>query len=132
MATRPWTRTPIAPEEGVGMVYRRGAYRVQRLGRGFGWTVWCGHDFVATTPKLATGKVLAERHEAEHSYTMRAYRAPFTGVTFNHIMPPTPRYTMCRAVTGGPGSPLDLAEVDCRACLAAYTEAQRLIAKETA
>lgn len=182
MSARTWTREPIAPAEGVGKVYRRGDYQIQRLGRDSGWMVWHGDDFLAPVQRLAEGKALAWRHEIAQAwteahyeqrarglsdwnlrqahagavtrrdatqtevyageierrhatralveergrtqYTMRAYRAPFSGEVFNHIVPPVTRYTMCHALYSGPGEPLDLTRVDCQACVDAYMAAR--------
>lgn len=68
-----WTREPIAPAEGVGMVYTRNGYRVQRLGKANGWAVWHGADFLAPTPYLAAGKALATKHEIERARTLADY-----------------------------------------------------------
>jgi hypothetical protein len=76
-----WTRSPIAPEEGVGMVYARGDYRVQRLGKSFGWTVWHGRDFLGTTRFLVDGKALTWQYEIECAWIDAHYEYKARGLT---------------------------------------------------
>jgi hypothetical protein len=76
-----WTREPIAPEEGVGMVYSRNGYRVQRLGRHHGWTVWRGGDFLGPVQRLVEGKALTWRHEIEQAHTLANYEDRARGLS---------------------------------------------------
>lgn len=76
-----WTRSPIAPEEGVGIVYTRGDYRVQRLGKSNGWMVYDGADFLGTAPRLAEGKALTWKHEIEQAWIDALYEDRARGMT---------------------------------------------------
>jgi hypothetical protein len=58
-------------------------------------------------------------------YRMVSIRRPFSGGTFNHLRHVAETLTMCDHIRTESGGPVDLAEVDCIACLDAFTERTR-------
>lgn len=73
---------------------------------------------VLTKARQAAFEAATER--ARTQYTMHAYRAPFSGEVFNHIMAPGTGWSLCGRLHGGPGEALDLGKVDCLICMEKY------------
>lgn len=65
--------------------------------------------------------VAAAERRARTEYTLHGYRAQFSEGVFNHIFAPGVGRSLCGPLYDtGPGEALDLAKVDCLACMERY------------